>query len=209
MFVFREVRQAKDCWFPFLLILFLLTSISSCGPRAFTEGDYDDPNRVELLDDRWNEADMQQMADSVVSTITGCRAVAKSGVRPVVLVDRVQNRSMEHVDTKALTDKIRFALINSGKVRFVNKERRGAIAEEYEYQQSGMVDPVSAKKAGEQTGADYFLSGALHSNVQQVGGRKLIYYKLNMNLTNLKTSELDCVAEEEIRKVFKKKRVGL
>jgi hypothetical protein len=209
MFFFREMRQVKNLSISLLIVLFHITLISSCGPRAFTEGDYDDPNRVELLDDRWNEADMQKMADSVVSTIIGCRAVSRSAIRPVVLVDRVQNRSMEHVDTKALTDKIRFALINSGKIRFVNKERRGAIAEEYEYQQSGMVDPVSAKKAGEQTGADYFLSGALHSNVQEVGGRKLIYYKLNMNLTNLKTSELDCVAEEEIRKVFKKKRVGL
>jgi uncharacterized protein (TIGR02722 family) len=189
------------------MLLLCLSFVVGCGPKVFTKGEYDDPNRVELLDDRWNEADMQQMADSIVKAMISCDNVAKASAKPVVIVDRVKNKTMEHIDMQALTNKIRTALIKSKKVRFINKERRGAISEEYDYQQSGMVDKVRAKGPGSQSSADYLMSGTLHTNVQEVGDDKFIYYKLNMNLTNLKTSEMDCVEEREIRKQFEKQHI--
>jgi hypothetical protein len=53
------------------------------------------------------------------------------------------------------------------------------------------------------------LSGALATNIQQVGNDKFIYYKLTMNLTNMDTSTIDCVEEKEVRKKYKKHSVGL
>jgi uncharacterized protein (TIGR02722 family) len=126
-----------------------------------------------------------------------------------VIVEKVQNRTEEHIDTVSLTDKIRTALIKSGKVRFVNKGERGTLEEEYQYSETGNVSGPTAKKRGKQIGADYILSGALATNVQQVGNDKFIYYKLTMNLTNLDTSTIDCVEEREIRKKFRKRSVGL
>lgn len=187
-----------------------LLALSACGgPRAFTKGEYDDPNRVELLDDKFNEADMQQMADTVVKAMVACGYVANAPKPPVVVVEKVQNRTEEHIDTVSMTDKIRTALIKSGKVRFVNKEERGTISSEQDYAETGAVDPVTAKKRGKQIGADYILSGALATNVQQVGKDKFIYYKLTMNLTSLETSTIDCVEERELRKKFKKRTIGL
>lgn len=177
--------------------------------KAFTQGTYDDPTRVQLLDDKFNEADMQQMADTVVRAIVACDYVAKAAKPPVVIVERVQNRTEEHIDTKSLTDKVRTALIKSGKVRFVNKEERDTLEEEYQYAEGGNVSGPTAKKRGKQTGADYIMSGAIATNVQQVGPDKFIYYKLTMNLTNLEESTIDCTEEKEIRKQFKKKKVGL
>lgn len=182
---------------------------SSCGPKAFTKGEYDDPTRVELLDDKFNEADMQQMAETVVKAITGCESVVRFPKPPVVIVDKVQNRTEEHIDTVSLTDKIRTALIKSGKVRFVNKEIRETIKEEVEFHGSGNVDPSSAKAKGKQIGADYLIGGALATNVQQVGNDKFVYYKLTMNLTNISTSAIDCVEEKEVRKKYRKRSVGL
>src|SRR5262245_57559599 len=91
-------------------------SLASCGPKAFTKGEYDDPERVELLDDKYNEADMQQMADTIVRAMVACSYVANAKKPPVVIVEKVQNRTEEHIDTVSLTDKIRTALIKSGKV---------------------------------------------------------------------------------------------
>ncbi|MEO7163016.1 MAG: hypothetical protein ABI041_08855, partial [Bdellovibrionia bacterium] len=102
-------------------------SMTSCGPKAFTKGEYDDPTRVELLDDKFNEADMQQMADTVIKAMTSCSYVANSAKPPVVIVERLANRTEEHIDTVSLTDKVRTSLIKSGKVRFVNKEERGTL----------------------------------------------------------------------------------
>lgn len=182
--------------------------LSSCGgPKAFTKGEYDDPTRVELLDDRFNEADMQQMADTVVKAIVACDYVRNAKTPPVTIVERVQNRTEEHIDMVSMTDKIRTALIKSGKVRFVNKPERETLEEEYKYNEGGSVSGPSQKKRGKQIGADYILSGALATNVQQVGDDKFIYYKLTMNLTNMETSVIDCTEEREVRKYFERKRI--
>jgi uncharacterized protein (TIGR02722 family) len=192
------------------LAVVLTLFVAGCGgPKAFTKGEYDDPTRVELLDDKYNEADMQQMADTVIKAMVSCPYVANSQKPPVVIVEKVQNRTEEHIDTVSLTDKIRTSLIKSGKVRFVNKEARATLDEEYDYNEGANVDPVRAHKRGKQIGADYILSGALATNVQQVGNDKFVYYKLTMNLTNLDTSTIDCTEEREIRKKFRKRSIGL
>ena len=126
-----------------------------------------------------------------------------------MIVERVQNRTEEHIDTTSMTDKIRTALIKSKKVRFVNKEERGTLGEEYDYNASDNVAKETAKKKGKQIGADYILSGAMATNVQQVGNDKFIYYKLTMNMTNLETSTIDCTDEKELRKKFRRQSVGL
>lgn len=184
--------------------------LASCGgPRAFTKGQYDDPERVELLDDKFNEADMQQMADTVVRAMVACPYVAKAEKPPIVIVERVQNRTEEHVDTKAMTDMIRTSLIKTGKVRFVNKEERDTISEELDYHASGEVSGPSAKKRGSELGADYIMSGSLMTNIQEVGADKLIYYKLTMNLTSMSTKTIDCTEEKQIRKKYEKNRIRM
>ncbi len=203
------MRFAPKVLLGFSFVLFLTFTQSACGPKAFTKGEYDDPTRVELLDDKFNEADMQQMAETVVGAIVSCKYVANAKAEPVVIVERVQNRTEEHIDMLSMTDKIRTALIKTGKVRFVNKKERDILEEEYKYSESGNVSGPTAKARGKQIGADYILSGAMATNIQQVGDDKLIYYKLTMNLTNLDTSTIDCTEEKEIRKKYKKRNVGL
>ncbi len=187
----------------------LLLIGGGCSPKAFTKGEYDDPTRIELLDDKFNESDMQQMADTVIKSMMACAYIANAQKPPVVIVERVANRTQEHIDTLSLTDKIRTALIKSGKVRFVNKEERGTLSDEYDYNASGTVSGSTAKTRGKQIGADYILSGNLSTNIQEVGNDKFIYYKLNMNLTHLEASTIDCTEERELRKKYKKQSVGL
>jgi uncharacterized protein (TIGR02722 family) len=194
--------------YSFIVSASSMALFSGCGPKAFTKGDYDDPNRVELLDDKFNEADMQQMADTTIKAMVACPYVAQAPKPPVVIVEKVQNRTDEHIDTVAITDMIRSNLIQSGKMRFINKEERGNIGDEVGYGEGGNVDASTAKKRGKQIGADYILSGAIATNVQQVGDDKFIYYKLTMNLTNLETSTIDCTQEKQIRKKFRKRSVG-
>lgn len=193
----------------YLSVCLISLLASGCGPKAFTKGDYDDPTRVELLDDKFNEADMQQMADNTIKAMVSCAWVANAPKPPVVVVEKVQNRTEEHIDTVSMTDMIRTSLVNSGKVRFINKEERGTLDDEYEYnKEGGAVNQITAKKKGKQIGADYILSGALATNVQEVGNTKFIYYKLTMNMTNLETSTIDCTTEKQVRKKYRKRSVG-
>jgi len=181
---------------------------SGCGgPKAYTDGKYDDPTQVRLLDDRFNEADMQQMSETIVKAMVACPEVRNAKKPPVVIVERVQNRTEDHIDMLSMTNKIQTALIKTRKVKFVNKSQRDTLEEEYQYNESGYVSGPTQKKRGNQIGADYILSGSLSTNVQEVGEKKLIYYKITMNLTNMDTSVIDCTEDYELRKEYDKQRI--
>lgn len=194
-------------WITGGMTVFAIVLAGCGGPKAFTKGEYDDPTRVELLDDKFNEADMQQMADTIVQAMVACKSISNAKQPPVVIVEQVRNRTEEHIDTVSMTDKIRTALTKTGKVRFVAKEERGTLDEEYQYNEGGNVSGPTQKKRGNQIGADYILAGAIATNIQEVGKDKLIYYKLTMNLTNMETSVIDCTEEKEVRKKYRKQRV--
>lgn len=193
----------------FLFISLLALSLTGCGPKQFTKGDYDDPNRVELLDDKFNEADMQQMAQTIVEAIVGCEDIKGSKSPPTIALAKVVNRTEEHIDTDSLTDMIRTNLIKTRKVKFVDRKSRGDVEEEYAYGSSGKQSESTKKKAGSQVGVDYLLGGAIATNIQQVNNDKYIYYKLTMNLTNTTTTIIDCSEEKEVRKKFRKRSSGL
>jgi uncharacterized protein (TIGR02722 family) len=182
---------------------------AGCGQKQFTKGDYDDPNRVELLDDKFNEADMQQMAAAIVDAMVICPEIKESKGAPTVALSKVVNRTEEHIDTDSLTDMIRTNLIKTRKVKFVDRKGRTDLDEEYEYNNSGKVSANTKKKSGSQVGVDYLLGGALATNIQQVSNDKFIYYKLTMNLTNVTTSVIDCSEEKEVRKKFRKRSSGI
>ncbi len=125
------------------------------------------------------------------------------------MVTGLQNKTSEHIDTQSIMDMVRVELMQSGKVAFIDKEARQDISDEYNYQNSGMVEDASKKGPGGQIGADYIINGRLDSIVQEVGKDKSVYYKLTLNLTNLKTSMIQWTNQKQIRKTFKKKSIGL
>jgi uncharacterized protein (TIGR02722 family) len=196
----------------FLLVPSLLMSLlffSACGSREFTQGKYDDITEERLLDDKFNESDMHIIADKMVTSLTGSPVVKDFKKPPVVLVTLVKNRTEEHIDMKSLTDKIKVAVIKSGKFRFTEKETRSEIAEEMQYQNDGgYVDPTTARKKGKQIGANYFLTGEITDRVQEVGSKKYVYYKCTLNLVNIDTGLLDWTDDTEIRKYYQKHSVG-
>jgi uncharacterized protein (TIGR02722 family) len=181
-----------------------------CGPRAFVKGSYDknveDPN---LLTDKWSESDMQQAVKELVASAVSHPTIANAKRPPIVMVTQLQNKTSEHIDTQSITDMFTVELTNSGKVTFVDKAAREDIANEYDYQGSGMVSRETQKSKGGQVGADFIMNGRLDSIVQEAGKDKTVYYKLTMNLTNLKTGLIQWTGQKQIRKEFKKKRVGL
>jgi penicillin-binding protein activator len=199
----------KKTW-SLLLVLSLVTWVVGCGPRQFVKGDYDDNvEDTNLLTDRWSETDMQKAVKDLVSSATAHRAISGAARPPIVMVTRLQNKTSEHIDTQSITDMFTVELMRSGKVTFVDKAARDDIAEEYDYQDSGMVNRETKKGKGGQVGADFIMNGRLDSIVQEAGREKTVYYKLTMNLTNLKTGLIEWTDQKQMRKQFRKKRVGL
>ncbi|OGQ55572.1 MAG: penicillin-binding protein activator LpoB [Deltaproteobacteria bacterium RIFCSPLOWO2_02_FULL_50_16] len=189
----------------FLVIAALITS--GCSPKAYSKGAYVDPERVDLLSDKFVEADLQQIAEQLSASLLASD-VANSGEKPAVILSLFTNATDEHIDMISLTKMMQNEIIKSRKFRFLNKMLRSEIAQEYEYQQSGFVSAETAKAQGSQIGADYMISGHISSIRQPVGKREIVYYKTTGELTNITTSEIVWTDEVQLKKAFKKRHVG-
>jgi uncharacterized protein (TIGR02722 family) len=203
----RNLRQSLALIFA---ISALATAMTGCANREFTQGEYDDVNQARLLDDKFNESDAVMLVEEMIQSMASHPIFSEARVPPIVQVETVRNKTSEHIDTKDITDHLRTALIKTGKVRFSNKEDRETLQEEQDYQNdSGRVRRDTAKRKDGAIGADYVLTGDLISNVQQVGSRKLVFYRLTLNLTNITTGLIEWSDEKPIRKRFKKRSVGI
>ncbi|MEK6772577.1 MAG: penicillin-binding protein activator LpoB [Bdellovibrionota bacterium] len=194
----------------FLLLSTILLTLVNCGPKAFVKGNYDqDVNRENLMNDSWSETDMQKAVADLVGNLVAHPTISVAKRPPVVMVTQLQNKTSEHIDTQNIMDMVRVELMRGGKVAFIDKEARTDISDEYNYQNSGMVAGESKKGPGGQTGADYIINGRLDSIVQEVGKDKTVYYKLVLNMTNLKSGVISWSDHKQIRKQFRKKSIGL
>lgn len=193
----------------FLLISLAAVTLFGCGPKAFVKGEYEDPNKENLMNDQWSETDMQVVVKSMVDSMIAHPAIQNKKVPPVLMVTKLQNKTSEHIDTQSIMDMVRVELSKTGKVAFIDKEAREDVADEYDYQGSGMVEEGTRKGPGGQIGADFIVNGRIDSIVQEVGKDKTVYYKITLNLTNLKTTMIAWTDNKQIRKAFKKRAVGL
>ena len=172
-------------------------------------GVYTDAEEEQILGDKWNNTDANKtakyMVDSCLSKPWLVEYKAKnSGKKPVIIVMKMKNRTDEHIDVDSLTEAIRSELINSRQVRFLNAAKRDALLKEMEYQHSGTVSESTRKKKGSQIGADYVISGAISNIVSQKGDLKTVTYRVDMNITNIETTEIEWNGFHKIKKSFKR-----
>jgi uncharacterized protein (TIGR02722 family) len=172
---------------------------------------YGDATAVETTDINFGSTDLQkvaaQMTDSlllspVVGTLT-------QNTRPVMFVERLKNKTSEHIDTESITDSISTKLLRSGKFRFVDMGRVEAAREQLKFQHDGgMVDPNTASQFGRQIGAQYMLYGNLSSIVKSNQDKSDVYYKFTLRLMDLESGLVEWADETEIRKTKTKESVG-
>lgn len=195
--------------FIYVLVAGVMALAAGCGPKAFVKGEYDEVKDENNMNDLWSETDMQKVVQDLVGSMVAHPSIATAKKPPIVMVTKLQNKTNEHIDTQSIMDMVRVDLSRGGRVAFVDKEAREDVADEYNYQNSGMVSGETKKGPGGQIGADYIVNGRLDSIVQEVGKDKTVYYKVTLNLTNLKTNIVEWSDYKQIRKKFRKRSVGL
>ncbi|MBZ2189145.1 penicillin-binding protein activator LpoB [Alcanivorax sp. JB21] len=189
-----------------LALVVLALTITGC-----TRVQYGDATATETVTVDFGSTDLQMIATSMVDDLMSFPPVVQLTLdrRPVVFVDRVQNRTVEHIDTESVTDSIRTRLIQSGKFRFVDMTVVDRVRQQMDFQtQSGMVDPATAVSMGRQIGAEFMLYGALTSIVKRDNRTKDVYYKFTLNMMNLETGIIEWSSEREIRKTQSRSLFG-
>jgi penicillin-binding protein activator len=172
---------------------------------------YGDAGSAKPISTEFGSSDLQQIAESMVDSLVTFPPIVEltAQKRPVISVDKVKNKTMQHIDTESITDSLRTKLIKSGKFRFIDRTTDAAAIDEIRVQQdSGLVDRKKAVNFGSQTGADFILTANFSEIRQRAGSITDVYYKFTMNLKNLRTGVLEWSDEKEIRKVFNKSLFG-
>lgn len=173
----------------------LLALASGCA----TTVEYGDETSSKPISTDFGSSDLQQVAAKMVDSMLADEVLTEisAGGPPLLVVDKVKNKTMQHIDTESVTDSIRTKLIRSRKFSFQDRTTEEALSEELAYQQAAAKDPVAA---GQQDAPRYMLTANLSEIQQEQGRLKDVYYKFTMNLRDLKSGRLLWADEKEIRK---------
>ena len=163
------------------------------------------PNEQIDLSGRWNDTDSRLVAEEMVNQIMNAAWVENhlknnGGKAPVVVVGLVYNKSHEHISSETFIKDIERAFINSGRVRLV---QAGDKREELRRERAGQQEFASletAKRWGLEVGADYMLNGDISSITDEYKRERVIFYQINLELSNLETNEIIWIGDKKIKK---------
>lgn len=193
---------------PIAIVSIACIGLSGCASKV----QYGDAQAVETVNTDFGSTDLQSIAAKMVDDLLTFPPVVMMtrDRRPVMFVDKIRNKTSEHIDTENVTDTIQSKLINSGKFRFVDMTAVEQVKQQLNYQQnSGLVDDSKAVAVGRQIGAEFMLYGNLSAIVKKSGSTKDVYYKFTLKMTNLETNILEWSNEKEIRKSKSRGWLGL
>ena len=187
-----------------LLLVIISVVIASCASRKVTRID---PAEQIDLSGRWNDTDSRQVAEEMTRDVLSKpwleRFTGQQERPPVVIIGVVINRSHEHIEAETFIKDIEREFINSGKVRVVENDFfREKLREEKESQQVN-ASPETQSRIAMELGADYMLFGVINSTVDQLKKEKVVFYKINLEMVNLESTEKVWLGDKEIKKYIK------
>jgi uncharacterized protein (TIGR02722 family) len=195
-------------------VLLMLAACSS-GPQVAR---VDSGAQIDLSG-RWNDTDVRQVCTTLINDCLNAPRVnqliqqysaANNGALPTCLVGSFRNTSSEHIDTSIISKTMEIAIVNSGKLEFVaggdtRQELRGERAD-----QQANASESSAAAVGNETGANFLLTGSVKAIVDKAGNTSVRSYFVSAELTNIETNTRLWMAENnDIKKVIQQSKVRL
>ncbi|MFA0484996.1 penicillin-binding protein activator LpoB [Vibrio sp. 10N.222.55.B11] len=191
-----------------IALLGLAVILGGCSNKV----SYGDAQAVETTTIDFGSTDLQTIAGEMVDSMmeSGSVSYITREQRPIVFVERIKNKTSEHIDTESITDTISTKMLNSGKFRFVDMDRVESVRDQLNFQNNDeLVNQSSAIQFGKMVGAQYMLYGNLSSIVKKAGSDEDVYYKMTMRLMDLESGLIEWADETEIRKQQSKSLLGL
>ena len=189
-----------------LLCLLLVVSLS-CQKKVITRLETDE---VTDLSGRWNDTDSRMVSEAMVTDCLNhpwlsqhLRDVSKN---PVVIVGIIRNKSSEHIPVETFVSDIERAFVNSGLVDVVASATDRVELRDERADQERYADEETVKQFGKELGADYMMNGEISTIVDQEKDTKVVYYQVDLTLTNIETNRKVWIGQEKIKKLVEKKR---
>jgi hypothetical protein len=155
-----------------------------------------DPSTEGYISGRWNDSDARAVADQLVPDALGGAWLPEfrgqqGDTRPRVVIGDIENNTSEHINKGVFMNELQRVLINSGVVRFVaDPGVREELMQEVQWQEGMAKDGgVSGDVAKGVSGADFMMMGTISSVIDQADKKAIVYYKVDLSLTDLRSWE--------------------
>lgn len=162
-----------------------------------------DPAEEIALSDQWNNKDSELVATEMINDMLSFPWVSdfelENNERPTIIIQRIANKSHEHIAVDTFVNDIKRALLRSGKADFVVAgEERDAVRDERRDQE---LNSSNAKEMGQEDAADFALSGSINSIVDEVGKKRVTFYQVDMKLINMESNREVWNGQKKIQKL--------
>ncbi len=182
--------------------------LTACGGTKVSRVD---SNQEIALTDRWNDKDSQLVSQEMISDMLSFPWIrdhksANSGEKPTVIIQRVRNKSHEHIAADTFLNDLKRAIIRTGDARFIaGGAERDDIRTERGDQE---LNSKNAKQMGVEIAADFALSGSINSFVDQAGGDRVTTYQVDLKLVNMESNEEVWNGQKKLKKFQEKSSYG-
>lgn len=187
---------------PLVRALLLVLPLGACSSGGGAQaGDPKPVERVEHavdLSGEWNDVDSDLVAGAMIGDCLGAAWIrdwgaAKPGVKPVVRLHPVRNRTVAYIDYRYFTKQIEAALVRSGKIDVV------ASLEELEDDEGEVAGPPRDEPA-----ADFVMTGVIVSQEDKVEAREVVAYLTSIELLQVETNKKVWIGQKRIRKLIER-----
>ena len=191
-----------------VLVLGTVVFVNGCGKNVKVARV--DSGKEIALTDKWNDEDSRLVAEEMINDMLSYPWISHfnqrfPGKEPLVTVQRVRNKSHEHIAVDTFVNDIKRAVIRSGKAGFIAtlEERQDTRAELADQDMNASAD--TRMEMGEEDGANFALSGTINSIVDQLDGQRVTYYQVDLKLINLQTAREVWNGSKKIKKFLERK----
>ncbi len=191
-----------------------ITLGAGCGAfRASVQNEDVATASAKPMDTGYDFGDLRWLGDTVASDMIAAPVIGEANRKPILVVMGIENRTDEHIDTKAITDTMRTKIINAGKADFVNESRRDSLLKEQGYQLANCT-PETRTMIGKQLGARYMLTGSLVKLTKdtprqvRVSKQEQVYLQLTVEVTDLQTGLIAWTTQKERVRGARKPIIG-
>jgi uncharacterized protein (TIGR02722 family) len=194
---------------PFAIVASLSAGLlTGCGSTQVSRVD---ASKEIALTDKWNDKDSSLVSTEMVTDmlsfpwISDFRSV-NGGDKPTVIIQRVRNRSHEHISSETFLNDLKRAIIRSGDAKFIasNAEREDIRIERADQE----LNSRNAKEMGQEIASDFALSGSINSFVDQVDGSRVTTYQVDLKLINMESNEEVWNGQKKLKKFQEKSSFG-
>jgi uncharacterized protein (TIGR02722 family) len=195
------------------LLVVVLTSVfilSACQSTKVTRVDV---NEEIALTDKWNDIDSKLVAQAMIDDMLSFPWIDKhlkqEGQPPTIIIQRIRNKSHEHIQVDTFLNDLKREILRSGRADFVaNKEVREDVREERKDQELN-ASLASQNEMGEEQGADYALTGSILSTVDELKGKRVTFYQVDLSLIDMTTNREVWNGQKKIKKYQERSGYGL